>query len=63
MRTDTPDGSVAVRWRLDPAHSRAEFRVPTFWGLVKVKGHFDRLDGWLDRARAGAPASTPTGCR
>ena len=38
-----------TRWILfDPAHSSAEFRVPHFWGLVKVKGHFDRIDGWLE---------------
>lgn len=30
------------------AHSTAEFRVPNFWGLAKVKGHFDRIDGWLE---------------
>ena len=24
------------------------FHVPNFWGLVKVKGHFDRIDGWLE---------------
>jgi polyisoprenoid-binding protein YceI len=36
------------RWRLDPSASTAKFRVPHFWGLVTVKGHFDRLDGYLD---------------
>ena len=40
--------STTTRWVIDPAHSSAEFRVPHFWGLVKVKGHFDRLDGWLE---------------
>jgi len=40
--------STTTRWIIDPAHSRAEFRVPHFWGLVKVKGHFDRIDGWLE---------------
>jgi polyisoprenoid-binding protein YceI len=39
---------AATRWRLDPAHSKAEFRVPHFWGIWTVKGHFDRLDGWLE---------------
>ncbi len=48
MNTDTTEGRVAARWRVDPSQSTAEFRVPTFWGLVKVKGHFDRLDGWLE---------------
>jgi len=40
--------STTTRWVIDPAHSSAEFRVPHFWGLVKVKGRFDRLDGWLE---------------
>lgn len=42
-----------IRWRLDPAHSTAEFRVPNFWGLVKVKGRFDRLSGWLEITEQG----------
>ena len=37
-----------TRWVIDPAHSSAEFRVPHFWGLVKVKGHFDVIDGSLE---------------
>lgn len=37
-----------TRWRLDPSASTAEFRVPHFWGLVTVKGHFERLDGYLE---------------
>jgi polyisoprenoid-binding protein YceI len=36
------------RWRLDPSASTAEFQVPHFWGLVTVKGHFERLDGYLE---------------
>jgi polyisoprenoid-binding protein YceI len=44
----TQDQLAVMRWRLDPAASSAEFRVPHFWGLVTVKGHFDRLDGWLE---------------
>jgi polyisoprenoid-binding protein YceI len=35
-------------WRLDPSASTAEFRVPHFWGLVTVKGHFEDLDGYLE---------------
>jgi polyisoprenoid-binding protein YceI len=47
--TDQTQDRVAVtRWRLDPAASSAEFQVPHFWGLVTVKGHFERLDGWLE---------------
>jgi polyisoprenoid-binding protein YceI len=40
--------STTTRWIIDPVHSSAEFRVPHFWGLVKVKGHFDRIDGSLE---------------
>jgi polyisoprenoid-binding protein YceI len=35
-------------WRLDPSASTATFRVPHFWGMVTVKGRFDRLDGYLE---------------
>jgi polyisoprenoid-binding protein YceI len=35
-------------WRLDPSASSATFRVPHFWGLVTVKGRFDRLGGSLE---------------
>jgi len=45
-------------WRLDPADSSVEFHVRHFYGLMTVKGHFDRYDGTLDlRAR---PAVTLT---
>ena len=68
MSTDTTNRTVATRWRLDPARSSAEFRVPNFWGLVKVKGPFDRLHGWLEigddgdggsSSRSRPTASTP----
>ena len=45
--------SSTTRWRLDPNRSAAEFRVPHFWGLITVKGHFDRFDGWLDIDESG----------
>ena len=51
--TQSADATVATRWRLDPADSIAEFRVPHFWGLLTVKGRFDRLDGRLDADHAG----------
>lgn len=35
-------------WELDAAASRAEFRARTFWGLVGVRGHFDRLSGAVE---------------
>ena len=40
--------STTTRWVIEPTHSSAEFHVPNFWGLMKVKGHFDRIDGWLE---------------
>ncbi|MGZ4179463.1 MAG: YceI family protein [Solirubrobacteraceae bacterium] len=39
---------ASTRWRLDPTASTAQFRVPHFWGLVTVKGHFANVDGWLE---------------
>lgn len=45
-------------WRLDPDHSTVEFHVPHFWGLMTVKGHFDRYSGTLDLH--GRPAITLT---
>jgi polyisoprenoid-binding protein YceI len=39
---------AGTRWRLDPAGSSAEFRVPSLWGLTSVKGRFVRLDGRLE---------------
>ncbi len=48
--------SAATRWRLDPAGSTAEFGVPHFWGLVTVKGHFGRLDGWVTIDESGQRA-------
>lgn len=35
-------------WHLDPARSSVEFHVPHFYGLMTVKGHFDRYEGTLD---------------
>ena len=34
-------------WRLDPGRSSVEFHVRHFYGLMTVKGHFDRYDGTL----------------
>ncbi|HMD56488.1 MAG TPA: YceI family protein [Solirubrobacteraceae bacterium] len=49
-----PAGSADVssieqtRWRIDPSRSRVEFQVKTYWGLMTVKGHFERYTGTLD---------------
>jgi polyisoprenoid-binding protein YceI len=37
-----------VAWRLDPARSSVEFQAKTLWGLVTVKGRFERYEGRLD---------------
>lgn len=44
--TPTIDGA----WWLDPVRSSVEFRVPNFWGLMTVKGRFERYEGTLDLA-------------
>ncbi len=49
--TPKPSGPPAIettRWRIDPARFSVEFHSPTFWGLMTVKGHFERYDGTLD---------------
>jgi polyisoprenoid-binding protein YceI len=35
-------------WRLDPARSSVEFHVRHFFGLITVRGRFDRYEGTLD---------------
>jgi polyisoprenoid-binding protein YceI len=60
MSTSTLQPTTATRnvetsrWRIDPARSSVEFRVPTFWGLMTVEGGFDRYDGTLDLAHEPA---------
>ena len=53
MSTTTPqttDKAIVehIRWRIDPARSQVEFRTPTFWGLMSVRGRFERYHGTLD---------------
>ena len=51
MNTSTAPGATAGLatgvWRLDPSRSSAEFHVPGFYGLITVKGRFDRYEGTL----------------
>ncbi|MFZ0971415.1 MAG: YceI family protein [Solirubrobacteraceae bacterium] len=59
MSTTTPQTTdkaapEKTRWRIDPARSQVEFRTPTFWGLMTVRGHFERYDGTLDLRREPA---------
>jgi polyisoprenoid-binding protein YceI len=47
----TPPAAADVTtgaWRLDPTRSSAEFHVRHFYGLMTVKGRFDRYEGTLD---------------
>lgn len=39
-----------VTWHLDPQRAAAEFRVRHFWGLTRVEGRFDRMQGTLTLA-------------
>jgi polyisoprenoid-binding protein YceI len=54
MSTNTIPPTTAARglgtgtWRLDPARSSVEFHVRHLYGLVTVKGRFDRYQGSLD---------------
>lgn len=43
-----PEDLSTGAWKLDPERSSVEFRVSTYWGLVKVTGHFERYEGKLD---------------
>jgi len=47
---DSPDAYDVEQtcWQLDPAYSRVEFQVPHFYGLITVKGRFERYQGTLD---------------
>ena len=54
-RTAPADSALATgTWRLDPSRSRVEFHVPNFYGLMDVKGRFERYHGTLDVS--GPPA-------
>ena len=51
----TSTNALAVgSWELDPSRSSVEFHVRHFYGLLTVKGHFDRYEGRLDLS--GSPA-------
>jgi polyisoprenoid-binding protein YceI len=45
-------------WRLAPEHSTVEFSVPHFYGLMRVKGKFDRFAGELNLERDPAVSLT-----
>ena len=37
--------AAPTRWTIDPAESTVEFAAKSFWGLMTVRGRFDRFDG------------------
>ncbi|MGH9096713.1 MAG: YceI family protein [Acidimicrobiales bacterium] len=39
------DGSLAGRWVLSPDRTTVAFRSTSMWGLVKVNGRFNRVQG------------------
>jgi polyisoprenoid-binding protein YceI len=43
---ETPE-ITSGEWQLDPTRSSVEFHVPHFYGVMTVKGHFDRYQGTL----------------
>jgi polyisoprenoid-binding protein YceI len=52
--TTIPTGT----WVLDAAASRFEFQVKHFWGLITVKGSFERAEGQASVDASGAIAAT-----
>ncbi|MEA2136174.1 MAG: hypothetical protein QOC68_4083 [Solirubrobacteraceae bacterium] len=52
--TRAAGGLATGTWRLDPSRSSVEFHVPHFYGLMTVKGRFDRYRSSLDLS--GRPA-------
>lgn len=56
MSNDTAraGGLATGTWRLDPARSSVEFHVRHFYGLMTVKGRFDRYQGALDLSASPA---------
>jgi polyisoprenoid-binding protein YceI len=41
----------ATHWIVDTDETRVEFAVKTFWGLMTVRGRFDRFDGSYELGR------------
>jgi polyisoprenoid-binding protein YceI len=46
--------AAPTRWTVDPDESSVEFAVRTFWGLMTVRGRFDRFDGSYEVGPDGA---------
>jgi len=43
-----PRTAASTLWRVDPDQTVVDFAVKTFWGLITVRGRFDRFDGWYE---------------
>ena len=46
--------TAAKRWTVDGEATTVEFAVRTFWGLVTVRGRFDRVEGAYEVGPDGA---------
>ncbi len=56
---ESPVGSIATTWRIDPDQSAVRFAAATLWGCVPVTGQLGRLTGtlsWDDAAGRGRMA-------
>jgi len=45
--------AAPTRWTVDPAATSVDFAVKTFWGLMTVRGRFDRFDGFYEAGPDG----------
>ena len=55
--SNVPNGLSGI-WRLDPGRSSVEFHVRHFYGLMTVKGRFERYEGTLTLGPQPAVALT-----
>jgi polyisoprenoid-binding protein YceI len=58
-QTDAPttydlQAAAPTRWYADTDQTSVDFAVKTFWGLLTVRGHFDRFSGWYEVGPDGA---------
>jgi polyisoprenoid-binding protein YceI len=45
--------AAPTRWTVEPGESCVEFTVRSFWGLMSVRGRFDRFDGTYESGPGG----------
>jgi polyisoprenoid-binding protein YceI len=46
--------SAVTRWSVEPADTSVTFAVKTFWGLLTVRGRFDRFEGFYEHGPDGS---------